>query len=357
MSLLSFAQSKERYESWLQSELGPDFVAEDLAEKNQIMRDSAFVFLRGTYWRWAEIARDVFSGHASAPAVLAVGDIHLENFGTWRDADGRLVWGINDFDEAARMPYVEDLVRLATSAALAADTSKPDISGACDAVLGGYRKGLEASSPVVLDRDWAWLREKVVVSEESRQKFWKKIDARKSEPAPPHFHAALQDAMPQTELKFDTARRVAGTGSLGRSRWIGVAEWRGAPIVREAKTLLPSAWNLAHGERATKILTGEIAGGRYRSPDPWMKVSDRIATRRLSPNNRKIEAASSDFHLQEHKMLSTMGFELANVHAGTDDAATAIETDLATRKSGWLAADVENAMSLVLADYKQLRKH
>ena len=356
MSLLSFVQSKERYESWLQSELGSDFVAADLAEKNRIMRESAFVFLRGTYWRWAEMAREAFPDHASAPAVLAVGDIHLENFGTWRDADGRLVWGVNDFDEAARMPYVEDLVRLATSAALATDARKPDIADACDAVLAGYGKALQASNPVVLDRDWAWLREKVVVSEESRQKFWKKIDARKSEPAPPHFHAALQAAMPQPDLKFDTARRVAGTGSLGRPRWIGVAEWRGAPIVREAKTLLPSAWTLAHDEPATTILTGEIASGRYRSPDPWMKVGDKIATRRLSPNNRKIEAASSDFRLQEHKMLSVMGYELANVHAGTGDPTAAIEKDLATRKSGWLAADVEIAMGLVLADYKQFRK-
>ena len=54
-----------------------------------------------------------------APSVLAVGDIHIENFGTWRDEEGRLVWGVNDFDEAAEMPYVLDLVRLATSAALA----------------------------------------------------------------------------------------------------------------------------------------------------------------------------------------------------------------------------------------------
>ena len=53
---------------------------------------------------------------ANAPSVLAVGDIHLENFGTWRDAEGRLVWGVNDYDEAAEMPYILDLVRLAVSA-------------------------------------------------------------------------------------------------------------------------------------------------------------------------------------------------------------------------------------------------
>ena len=48
--------------------------------------------------------------------MLAVGDIHIENFGTWRDNDGRLIWGVNDFDEAAEMPYALDLVRLTTSA-------------------------------------------------------------------------------------------------------------------------------------------------------------------------------------------------------------------------------------------------
>jgi uncharacterized protein (DUF2252 family) len=24
----------------------------------------------------------------------------VENFGAWRDVEGRLIWGINDFDEA-----------------------------------------------------------------------------------------------------------------------------------------------------------------------------------------------------------------------------------------------------------------
>jgi hypothetical protein len=55
---------------------------------------------------------DIVPELADAPKVLAVGDIHLENFGTWRDADGRLVWGVNDYDEAADMPYTLDLLRL-----------------------------------------------------------------------------------------------------------------------------------------------------------------------------------------------------------------------------------------------------
>lgn len=356
MALLAFAQSKERYETWLKAELGADFVADDLAEKNRLMRDSAFVFLRGTYWRWAEMSRDAFPENASAPVVLAVGDIHLENFGTWRDVDGRLVWGVNDFDEAAHMPYVEDLVRLATSAALAADAGKSALAELCDVILAGYSDGLAAPKPVGLDREWAWLREKVVVPEDSRQKFWRKIDARVSEPAPARFHDALQASMPEPDLAFDTARRVAGTGSLGRPRWIGVAEWRGAPIIREAKALLPSAWSLAAGDHTSSILAGDIMGGRYRSPDPWIRIGDGIATRRLSPNNRKIEAASSDIRLEGPRMLRAMGFELANVHLGTDADAATIKRDLTSRKSGWLAASADQAAKLVLADYKQFKK-
>jgi uncharacterized protein (DUF2252 family) len=107
------------YERWLARELHGDIVEADLGKKHKKMRDSAFSFLRATYWRWAETILNVCPDLANAPPVLAVGDIHLENFGTWRDQEGRLIWGVNDYDEAAEIPYILDLVRLATSAALA----------------------------------------------------------------------------------------------------------------------------------------------------------------------------------------------------------------------------------------------
>ena len=112
-------QSTKSYEDWLRRQLGRDVVEKDLAQKHEKMRESPFAFLRATYWRWAETVLEICPDTAEAPQVLAVGDIHLENFGTWRDADGRLVWGVNDFDEAAEMPYVLDLIRLATSALVA----------------------------------------------------------------------------------------------------------------------------------------------------------------------------------------------------------------------------------------------
>lgn len=52
---------------------------------------------------------------AAAWLSLHVGDLHVDSFGTWRDAEGRLCWGVDDFDEAFPLPYTNDLVRLVAS--------------------------------------------------------------------------------------------------------------------------------------------------------------------------------------------------------------------------------------------------
>jgi uncharacterized protein (DUF2252 family) len=92
----------------------------DLKYKHRKMADRSdpFPFLRAAYYLWARR----WAGHAGdlaeAPAAPAVGDRRLENYGAWRDAGGRLCWGVNDFDEADRLPYTNDLVRLAVSVRL-----------------------------------------------------------------------------------------------------------------------------------------------------------------------------------------------------------------------------------------------
>ena len=109
--------------------------------KHAKMSLGPFPFLRATYWRWAETILDVCPDLSGAPQVLAVGDIHLENYGTWRDDDGRLIWGVNDFDEAADMPYVLDLLRLATSATIGCP-SLDSVGNVAANILRGYAEGL-----------------------------------------------------------------------------------------------------------------------------------------------------------------------------------------------------------------------
>jgi Uncharacterized protein conserved in bacteria (DUF2252) len=358
--MTTFLQSKTRYEDWMAIQLGPDLVLDDLVEKSSILKESAFVFLRGTYWRWAETILEIVQNLANAPQVLAVGDIHLENFGTWRDLDGRLIFGVNDFDEAAEMPYVLDLVRLATSALLGTDNREGDARKTCDAILAGYRKGLEAPSAIVLDQEWRWLRDFAVVAEARRQKFWSKIEAREKKDAPERFKNALSAAMPEQGLDFDTARRFAGTGSLGRPRWIGVANWRGGLVVREAKAVLTSGWPLARGNREAQNRSAEIARGRYRCPDPWYCVAEGIVVRRLSPNNRKVEADKQGHSLLALEMHEVMGRELASVHAGTETSGKGlcdtIRTDLDARPGDWLLDATTAAAEATAAEYKQWQK-
>ena len=336
--MANIKQSVRAYESWMRKELGRELVEKDLTHKHEKMRESPFVFLRGTFWRWAETILEVCPDLARAPTVLAVGDIHLENFGTWRDEDGRLVWGVNDFDEAAEMPFAVDLVRLAASALLARQERGLTAGEICADILAGYRQGIDAPNAIVLDRDWAWLRQLVVVSEKARVRFWKEVEGIRNVPAPPRYTKALSSSMPEPRLPMRTAPRTAGTGSLGRPRWVGTCQWRGAPVVREVKVILPSAWppgqRCAAEEQTTR--NNAIARGKFRANDPWYRLEGDLLVRRLSPNNRKLEAEGDTGSLLAPDMLRAMGFELANVHLGTGNRRTAIVSDLDRRKPGWL---------------------
>ena len=350
--MTTIRESARQYEDWLREQLDGDVEAQALAEKHDKMRESAFIFLRATYWRWAETIFDVCPDLARGTHVLAVGDIHLENYGTWRDVDGRLSWGVNDFDEAAEMPYGLDLVRLAASALLGRGRRRIADAEICAAILNGYRQGLLAPRPVVLDRDRLWLRELVVVSEKERIKFWKKMAAVRGTPAPERYLSAIADAMPEPGLPVKTARRSAGTGSLGRPRWVGTADWRGAPIVREAKALVPSAWSRVHGHGNREVRSSEIANGRFRPLDPWYRIENNVVVRRLSPNNRKIEVEKGESTLFTRDMHEMMGFELANVHLGTAERREAIKQDLEKRKRGWLTANARKAAAATTQEYK-----
>lgn len=97
---------------------------------------------------------------------------------TWRDVEGRLVCGVNDFDEAAGLPYTSDLVRLATSAGLAAAEGHLAINlkEACAAILSGYSSSLQAGGrPMVLAENDRWLRKLVAGRLSDPVNFWARI--------------------------------------------------------------------------------------------------------------------------------------------------------------------------------------
>src|SRR3954453_4446749 len=218
---MSFRDDNNAYEAWLARQC--DVVAEDIKAKHRLMKDNAFMFLRATYFRWARQIPQICPELMDAPRLLCIGDLHLENFGTWRDADGRLVWGVNDFDEAAIMPYPLDLVRLAASIRLA------DLplgrQAATAALLRGYSEGLAQPQPALLDEGETWLRPYAAETEKKSKKFWEKVDNYPKAKPPPGVGARLIASMPKDAESIRFCSRAAGTGSFGRPRYIAVAFW------------------------------------------------------------------------------------------------------------------------------------
>jgi uncharacterized protein (DUF2252 family) len=171
---MKFAKATKLYEEWIGRRL--QLIPADLDFKHQQMRTGAFPFLRATYYRWAQIWRNEVKEDARGPAVLAVGDLHVENFGTWRDCDGRLIWGINDFDEVSTLPYSNDLIRLATSALLA--KMAVDRKAGVAAILDGYAQSVEAGGlPFVLAEHHPLLRQMATARLHDPEGYWAKLHA------------------------------------------------------------------------------------------------------------------------------------------------------------------------------------
>ncbi|MCW3849256.1 DUF2252 domain-containing protein [Sphingomonas sp. LB-2] len=330
-ALPGLAESIAGYEAWMRKQLGDELVAKDLKRKHERMREHPFLFLRATCWRWAEAAPSLCSELMDAPAVASVGDAHAGNFGLWRDAGARLVWGVNDYDEAAVLPWCLDLVRLAASIALAIPDPGPAETAA--AMLDAYARALAAPRPFVLERDHLWLRDAFAANDAQREDFWTELQgAKAARTVPDRLRKALTATLPKG-VEARIAARVAGAGSLGRPRFTAWTEHQGGPLAAEVKALLPSCWK---GGREAG-LAAKMAAGRFRSPDASLDYRARRVTRRLSPNGRKLtfEEIGPELRLQ---LIGAMAADLAAIHADGAGASRAIATDLKRRGPAWLAA-------------------
>ncbi len=236
-----FTQTNSDYETWLAGQCEVD--RDGLKKKHERMRKDAFKFLRSTYFRWASVVEAKAPSLSSAPVALAVGDLHVENYGTWRDAEGRLVWGVNDFDEAARMPFAFDLLRLGVSASLAhaAPLSDSDIA---TAILEGYRKGLEQLRPTLVEENSPWLLAFVSCTERNCADFFQGIEGYEPFAPSPEISRLLRKSLPDGCGNPVYSTHQKGGGSLGRPRVFAVSPWRGGRVVREAKAWVPSALGL-----------------------------------------------------------------------------------------------------------------
>jgi hypothetical protein len=359
---VNFRKSTAAYEEWLSHEL--KIVPEDLAQKHKLMREAIFPFFRATFYRWAQLWPEVCAEIAHAPELLAVGDLHVENFGTWRDVEGRLIWGMNDFDEVSQMPYTIDLVRLAASAHLAIDTEQLNIphQNACTAILAGYKECLEAGGlPWVLGGKHAWLYEMVKPILRDPPLFWQKLEALPAYAGriPNNARHGLERMMPRECQKPRIVHRVAGLGSLGRQRFVALADYKGGMLCREAKALAPSAWDWARGlvkkdKGSGKIRYQKALDTAVRTLDPFVRLEGKWIVRRLAPDCSRIDLAALPREKDEARLLHAMGWETANLHLGARRADD-IVGDLSKRLGNWLHKAAEKMVAATIKDWKEWR--
>lgn len=243
---------------------------ERLAMKYKLMRSSPFVFLRGTcHLFYQRLPRDKMLD--AAPPVWICGDMHLENFGSYK-GDNRLIYfDNNDFDEACLAPSLYELVRLLTSVLVgAADLklSRAEALALCHTALDAYSEALvfgksrwiEAETSVGMVRDLfdalasrsraAHLDRRTTLKGKTRAL---KVDGKKALPVSDKARAAVTAFMntfaasepnPDFYRIIDVARRIAGTGSLGVDRYVILVEGKGSPdgnYLIDLKEALPSS--------------------------------------------------------------------------------------------------------------------
>ena len=243
--------------------------SERLALKYRAMRANPFAFYRGTCHLFYDRLPDI-GLFRSAPAVWSCGDLHLENFGSYK-GDNRLVYfDINDFDEAAMAPATVDLVRATTSLVVAGTSAKLG-NASTDALLQNflmtYRQTLAAGKSLWVEAETShgMIRELFdQASQHTRATFLDRrtkrvrgrrrlrVDGIKQMAVTPAIHAevvAFVDSFARTQPQpeffqvLDVARRVAGTGSLGVDRFAILVEGKGSPdanYLLDLKAALPS---------------------------------------------------------------------------------------------------------------------
>lgn len=336
---MSIAATTTHFENWLSHYVPLESAA--LAIKHQRMAESPETYLRSTFYRWARRWPVVCPELLETPPVLAIGDHHIGNFGVWRDGQGRLCWGIQDFDEAAIIPYASDLVRLAASALLAIESNRLAIGaeGACQAVLAGYREGIDqGGTPIVLEEQEHRLRLIILEHCLAPHHFWRQIEElpRLRGLIPPEASAAIEAELPPDCGPRHLVQAPPEAAGLGRPQYTWLTTWYGGRLARQVRALAPSAWYWAQEIQSVSTeATTTLFARAIRCPDPFARVTGRWLVRRLAPDCSRLE-----MNLRRRRdaelVLTAMGRETANVHCASADALQAIQRDLRQRPATWL---------------------
>jgi uncharacterized protein (DUF2252 family) len=243
---------------------------ERLLLKYRALASNSFSFLRGTCHLYYEHLPE-HPVLKNAPPAWICGDLHLENFGTYK-ADNRLVYfDMNDFDEAVLAPCTWEIVRLLSSILIAAPSlsvNRDDAMALSRRCLHSYADTLACGKARWIDRDAAdgligdlfrrlvgRKRQEFIESRTTLASRHRVIRTDRgkalptSEPDKLRIRAWMKEYAETKENPhffnvIDIARRVAGTGSLGLERFAILIEGKGGidgHFLLDLKASIPSA--------------------------------------------------------------------------------------------------------------------
>jgi uncharacterized protein (DUF2252 family) len=309
--------------------------------KYQLLCQDPFRFLRGTghlfYEDWPRT-----SPLNQAPLVWVCGDLHLENFGTYKGRDRTVYFDINDFDEAALAPCTWDLARLLTSIFVVADLlhlSDDEAHALCTAFLDRYTATLQQEHLGAMDEHTAegavqdllktlaqrdrrsFLDDRTIKSGKTRRL---KPDGQKLRPISPAKRHSIATWLPQWAAQqpnpdffklLDVGFRVAGTGSLGIERYALLVEGNGSPhqnYLLDLKAQTPTALTSAPitpqprwQTEADRVVTIQTRV-QWTPPSPFAAVAlegRSYVLRELQPTQDRVNLAD---HRGKPKRLKTI---------------------------------------------------
>jgi uncharacterized protein (DUF2252 family) len=384
---MNIRRATEDYEEWLGKQLvnrgGLDKSA--LKKKHQVMKGKDHhPFVRATFYRWASLWIVL---RKKEQQIDSVGDIHVENFGTWRRKTGKptLVWGVNDFDESCMMPWMSDLVRLGVSATFAIRELKDsfDLSPkrACLKMLKSYTDALtrEPDTSMAFELQYKndpfcrLVKKMLPGSKQLEEEFfiakkhkWAKLDAQERQNVQQDCSDALSllsGSLPQGNnyaLWRPKPDDPVGLGSLGKRRYYALVNH--GFLIYEVKPAIASACEWAKGTGGQNADTKLLKSSR-RVPDPSQDIKNGWIVRRRGSDAQKLELDKFERNRDAKKealLFTNMAIELANLHrTNSKKKIEAVVTDLKQRNKkdpDWFLKLVAKWVKKMENDHKKFKK-
>jgi uncharacterized protein (DUF2252 family) len=214
--------------------------------KYRLMQENVFRFFRGTchlFYEDLAAAR----GFPQGPLGWICGDLHLENFGSYRSDNNQVYFDLNDFDEAILAPVTWEVVRLMTSIFIGFESLKIDplraqkmaklflksyaatlAAGKADYVEAAMARGIicdfltgvaKRKQRIILEKKASLRRRRVQMLTDNPKHF--KLPRETKRALMDHVTSWLKvdEHSPYNYKVVDAVFRLAGTGSIGVERY------------------------------------------------------------------------------------------------------------------------------------------